>query len=51
MSKIYEAPALTVVGTVHDMTLQALDKVGTTSDFLTDLLPALDGKIVPDTTP
>ena len=44
----YEAPKLTVVGSVHGITLQELDKIGTSEDFLTQLLPNLTGEIVPD---
>ena len=46
--KAYEAPALRTIGTVYELTQQELDKVGSSADFLTLLLPDLTGKIVPD---
>jgi len=47
-SAAYEVPALRVIGTVHNLTQQALDKIGDSADFLTALLPNLDGVIQPD---
>ena len=47
----YESPKIETLGSVKDLTAQVpgeLDKIGTSADFLTALLPALTGKIVPD---
>jgi hypothetical protein len=44
----YESPKVYTLGTVHELTSQELDKIGTSSDFLTLLLPDLTGKIGPD---
>jgi hypothetical protein len=46
--KAYEAPALRTIGTVYELTQQDLDKVGSSEDFLTAIIPALDGKVIPD---
>lgn len=52
MSKTYEAPAVRTVGTVHDLTLQEQDKIGTSSDAVTELAASqgltLTGKIQDD---
>jgi hypothetical protein len=47
IKKAYEAPKITVIGQFPVLT-QSLDKIGQTPDFLTDLIPQLDGSIVPD---
>jgi hypothetical protein len=47
IKKAYEAPKVTVLGQFPVLTL-ALDKIGSTPDFLTALIPQLDGSIVPD---
>jgi hypothetical protein len=47
----YESPKVYTLGTVQELTSQELDKVGTSSDFLTLLLPDLTGKIIDDPTP
>jgi hypothetical protein len=44
----YESPKIETLGSVKDLTAQELDKVGTSADFLTLLLPDLTGKIIPD---
>lgn len=47
----YESPKIETLGSVKDLTAQVpgeLDKIGTSADFLTALLPSLTGKIVPD---
>jgi len=47
----YESPQITTLGSLQDLTAQLppdLDKVGSSADFLTPALPALNGKIVPD---
>jgi hypothetical protein len=44
----YSAPQLRSLGSVEEMTNQELDKVGSIDDFLTLLLPDLDGVIQPD---
>jgi hypothetical protein len=41
---VYEPPAIRVLGSVEELTLQ-FDKVGSTLD---EFSPALDGSIVPD---
>jgi hypothetical protein len=46
MKRAYEAPELSDLGSVEDLTLQILNKCGTKSDFLTALLPDLVGSIV-----
>ncbi len=46
----YTSPKVYTLGTVQDLTSQELDKVGTSSDFLTLLLPDLTGKIINDPT-
>ena len=43
----YEAPKVTVLGQFPVLTL-SLDKIGSNPDFLTQLIPQLDGSIVPD---
>ena len=48
MTNAYEAPRISVLGDFAALTLQSLDKVGSDPDFLTVLLPDLDGKIGPD---
>jgi hypothetical protein len=48
MNEPYEAPRLAVLGEFSALTLQSLDKVGPDADFLTELLPDLDGKIQSD---
>lgn len=47
MEDTYEAPELRIIGSVHELT-QALDKVGSSLDFLSPLLPELDGEFQPD---
>jgi hypothetical protein len=47
----YESPKIETLGSVQDLTAQELDKVGTSADFLTLLLPDLTGKIQNDPTP
>jgi hypothetical protein len=44
----YETPQVKLLGTVEELTAQDLDKVGSIDDFLTLLLPDLDGVILPD---
>jgi hypothetical protein len=44
----YESPKIETLGSVQDLTAQELDKIGTSADFLTLLLPDLTGKIVND---
>ena len=44
----YESPKITTLGSLEDLTAQALDKVGSSADFLTPALPSLDGKVQPD---
>ena len=44
----YESPKIETLGSVQDLTAQELDKVGTSADFLTALLPDLTGTIQPD---
>lgn len=46
--KGYEAPKVIDLGQFPALTLQSLDKIGSTPDFLTALIPQLDGSIVPD---
>ena len=46
--KAYEAPALRTIGTVHELTQQSVDKIGSSLDFLTPTIPILDGKVQPD---
>jgi hypothetical protein len=48
MSEPYKAPQLKQLGSVEELTAQELDKIGSTADFLTLLLPDLDGEILPD---
>ena len=48
MTKPYEPPTLETIGTVHELTQQQLDKVGSAADILTELLPDLDGDIIPE---
>jgi hypothetical protein len=43
----YQAPEIRVLGTVEELT-RSLDKIGAEPDFLTPIIPALDGSIVPD---
>jgi hypothetical protein len=45
---IYSPPTVTELGSVRDLTLQELDKIGDRADFLTLLLPDLTGSFVPD---
>jgi hypothetical protein len=47
MATAYEAPRIWVLGDFFALT-QSLDKVGSEPDFLTLLIPDLDGKIGPD---
>ena len=44
----YRPPTIETLGSVEELTAQSLDKVGSNADFLTSLLPALDGTIRPD---
>ena len=48
IEKAYEAPKIAELGQFPVLTLQSLDKVGSSPDFLTSLIPLLDGSIVPD---
>jgi hypothetical protein len=49
IKKAYEAPKVTVLGQFPALTLNgSLDKIGSSPDFLTALIPQLDGSIVPD---
>ncbi|MDX6408746.1 MAG: hypothetical protein QOE13_1817 [Gaiellaceae bacterium] len=49
MTKTYEAPRIWVLGDFSTLTKSgSLDKVGSDPDFLTALIPQLDGKIGPD---
>ena len=48
IKKAYEAPKITVLGHFPVLTLQQSDKIGSTPDFITALIPQLDGSIVPD---
>lgn len=48
MTDKYTSPKVYTLGTVQELTSQELDKVGTSSDILTQLLPDLTGKIIPD---
>jgi len=49
MKNGYEAPKLAVLGQFPTLTLNgSLDKIGSTPDFVTALIPDLDGSIVPD---
>ena len=48
MTNNYESPKVYSLGTVEQLTSQELDKVGTSADILTQLLPDLTGKIIPD---
>ena len=43
----YEAPKIAVLGQFPALTLD-LDKIGSTPDFVTNLIPQLNGSIVPD---
>jgi hypothetical protein len=44
----YQRPSIQELGSVQSFTMQELDKVGSSADFLTELLPALTGIIQPD---
>ena len=44
----YESPKIETLGSVQDLTAQELDKIGTSADILTALVPDLTGKIQPD---
>ena len=46
-SSMYEAPAIRIIGTVHDMTQQSLEKCGNSLDALSILMPNLEGTIRP----
>ena len=48
MENNYRAPKLEVIGSVHELTQQQLDKVGSVSDIFTPAIPQLDGTIIPD---
>jgi hypothetical protein len=48
MTKPYEPPALETIGTVHELTQQGFDKVGSDADVFTPAIPNLDGRIIPD---
>jgi hypothetical protein len=45
---IYSPPTVTELGSLRDLTLQDLDKIGDKADFLTQLLPDLNGSIIAD---
>jgi hypothetical protein len=47
MKMAYEAPRIWVLGNFSALT-QSFDKIGASPDFLTSLIPELDGTIVPD---
>jgi hypothetical protein len=47
MKNSYEAPRIWVLGDFSALT-QSFDKVGASPDFITALIPDLDGTIVPD---
>lgn len=44
----YTAPSVTKLGNVRSLTLQSLDKEGSEADFLTPIVPLLDGSFVGD---
>jgi hypothetical protein len=44
----YTPPQVFELGTVRELTEQELDKVGTSADVLTALVPDLTGTIQPD---
>jgi hypothetical protein len=48
MTEPYKAPQVNRLGSVEELTAQELDKIGSTADFLTLLLPDLTGVIQPD---
>jgi hypothetical protein len=48
MPSEYSSPKVYNLGSVKDLTSQELDKVGTSSDIATLLLPNLTGVIQPD---
>jgi hypothetical protein len=48
IAKRYEAPKVIDLGQFPVLTQQSLDKIGSSPDFLTSLIPQLDGSIVPD---
>jgi hypothetical protein len=48
MTGEYTPPQVYKLGTVSELTEQELDKVGTSADILTALLPDLTGTIQPD---
>ena len=48
IAKGYEAPKVIDLGQFPVLTLQSLDKIGSAPDFLTALIPQLDGSIIPD---
>jgi hypothetical protein len=47
MSEPYKAPQVTQLGSVEKLT-QDFDKIGSVDDFLTLLVPELDGTIIVD---
>ena len=47
----YEAPELRIVGSVHELTQQEFDKVGTSLDAASFVIPGLTGVIQPDPGP
>lgn len=48
MTDKYESPKVYTLGTVQALTSQELDKIGTSADILTQLVPDLTGTIQPD---
>lgn len=48
MTDSYTSPKVYTLGTVQALTSQELDKIGTSADILTQLLPDLTGDIQPD---
>lgn len=43
----YEAPAINEIGTVHELTLQLTNKVGSKPDAVTKVVPTIVGSIKP----
>ncbi len=43
----WASPQLTRYGTIEELTGQSFDKVGTSFDYFTELLPSIDGSIIP----
>jgi hypothetical protein len=47
MNERYEAPQVKLLGSVNELTEQ-FDKIGSVDDIFTQLIPQLDGEIIPD---